>query len=329
MSSNGVEIYRLPLEVFPDYPGYAHLLVLDGRRVLVDTGSGFGQSTADLLAGFAVLESDFGLRGGLACVDQVIITHGHIDHFGGLAAVKAAAPHAPLSAHELALPVLSNYEQRLAETRAAVARFLRVAGVPAGHHSRLIEMYMLGKREFEPVRVDITLHENDLAAGFLRVWHVPGHAPGLIMLQADDVLLTADHVLPGTSVALAPETIMPYTGVSHYVESLEKAIAIPGIRLALGGHDWPMDDYYAVARATREAALAKVERVYDLCDEPRTIYEIAGRVYADLDGYGELLKLEQTGARIEYLSQRGRVVIDNLDALERDDGPPLRYRQAG
>lgn len=326
-TSNGVRIFRLPLEVFVGYSAYAHLVVQDERLTLVDVGSGLGQSHQDLLDGLQTVRTQHGIDARPERIERIIITHGHVDHFGGLSAVKALAPQAEVAVHELTRPVLVNYDERVLVSRTAMADFLARAGVPKERCARLMELYMFGKRALPPVRVDRTLYDGDRLDGLLRVIHVPGHTPGQIMLQVDDVLLTADHILPATSVALAPESITAYTGVGHYLESLAKAEQVQGVRVALGGHEWAMEDYYTVVRRTHEQALEKIERVYDQCDEPRTVYEIASRLYDSMDGYSELLKIEQTGARIEYLHQRGLVMIDNLEALEAEHNPPLRYRQ--
>ncbi|HOA23383.1 MAG TPA: MBL fold metallo-hydrolase [Aggregatilineales bacterium] len=326
-ASNGARIFRLPLEVFPAYMGYAHLVQHGDRLTLVDVGSGYGNSHADLLAGLEQVREAHGVDARLDRIDRIIITHGHIDHFGGLMRVKEAAPQAEVGLHRLAKPVLVSYDERVLVTRTAVEDFLRRAGVPPERLPGLLEMYMLGKREFKPVPVDFTFGDGDVIDDTFRVIHVPGHAPGLVMLLVGDVLLTADHVLPHTSVALAPESIMPYTGIGHYIESLEKALAVEGVRLALGGHEEPVEDYYGMVRRTLDGARGRVELVYEHCDEPRTIYEIALRIYDSLDGYSELLKVEQTGARVEYLHQRGRLAIDNLDSLEEEHSPPLRFRQ--
>lgn len=326
-SSNGALIFRLPLEVFVGYVGYAHLVAHEGYLALIDTGSGLGSSHRDLLDGLATVRDKYGVDARPECLKRVVLTHGHIDHFGGLNALKETAPQAAVAVHELDRPVLVNYEERVLTTRRAMMDFLQRAGVPAERRAALLEMYMLGKRTFLPSAVDLTLHDGDLIDGLLRVIHVPGHTPGQVMLQIDNVLLTADHILPETSVALAPESIMPYTGVGHYVESLAKAGQVGGVHVALGGHEAAVHDYYALAQRTREASLEKVQRVYDHCDEPRTIYEIAQRIYGSLGGYGELLKIEQTGARIEYLNQRGLVMIENLGDLEGDHSPALRYRR--
>ena len=38
-----------------------------------------------------------------------------------------------------------------------------------------------------------------------------------------------------------------------------------------------------------------------------------------------LLALEEAGAHVEYLYQRGEVVAANLDEIEKDDSPVIRY----
>jgi glyoxylase-like metal-dependent hydrolase (beta-lactamase superfamily II) len=326
-ASNGAVIFRLPLEVFSGYIAYAHLIIHDGKDYLVDVGSGFGNSFKDLMAGLDAVQSEYSIVVSLENLHMIIITHGHVDHFGGLMQVKQAAPQAKVAIHELDRPVLINYDERVLVTSKGMADFLQRGGVPEDRRKRLMDMYMLGKRAFKSVSVDVTLRDGDTIDDLFDVIHVPGHTPGLIMLQVDDVLLTADHLLPGTSVALAPESLMPYTGIGHYLDSLQKAAKVEGVRVALGGHEWAMEDYYQVANRTYTSSLEKVDKVLDACSQPRTIFELAVQIYGELNGYSELLKLEQTGARIEYLNQRGLVMIDNLDDLENDASPVLKYQR--
>ena len=61
--------------------------------------------------------------------------------------------------------------------------------------------------------------------------HVPGHCPGQVCLQLDEILFTADHVLSYTTPAQAPEFIYRWTGVGHYFDSLRKAKKIDDVRL--------------------------------------------------------------------------------------------------
>ena len=235
---------------------------------------------------------------------------------GGLGFVLTNAPEVRVMAHELVRPVLTSYHQRTVMARYSMARFLRMAGVPDARAVSLLEMYGLGKEDFEPIPMHGTLRDGDCFEDAFEVIHVPGHSPGLVMLKIGDVLLTADHILANTSVVLPPESIMPQTGVGHYLESLDRAERVEGIRVALGGHEWPMYNYYQVVRHARDNTVKKVNLVQDLCSEPRTIYEIACQIYDEMNGYSELLKVEKTGARIEYLYQRGLVIVDNLDEMD-------------
>jgi len=324
-ASNGAEIFRIPVQAFPNYYAYAHLILYREHVILVDTGSGFGTSHDDLINGFETINTNSKLSLSVSDVTRVVITHGHIDHFGGLAKVSEQAPDALVGSHALTRPVLVNHDERVLIASRAMDDFLRRAGIPDDHRGALHQMFMLGKQAFEPIPPDFTLNDSDMIDDFIEVIHVPGHAPGLIMLRVGNFLLTADHILPKTSVALAPESIMAYTGVGHYIESLEKAAQINGIDVAAGGHEAAMHDYKSVVANTLKQAHAKVDLVLGLCDIPRSIFEIACEIYSNLDGYGELLKLEQTGARIEYLHQRGLVMVENLSELESQPSPVLRY----
>ena len=59
-SSTSVRVYRIPMEVFQHFVGYAYLLLGAGVPTLVDTGSGFGSSTQDLLRGIEAVRGILG-----------------------------------------------------------------------------------------------------------------------------------------------------------------------------------------------------------------------------------------------------------------------------
>ena len=95
----------------------------------------------------------------------------------------------------------------------------------------------------------------------------PQHFPD--WTQIDDVLLSADHVLPNTSPHMAPESITLSTGLSHYLASLAKIAEVPDIRLALGGHEGPITDLYGRVAQIQASHKRKLERVLSACAEPR------------------------------------------------------------
>lgn len=324
-SSGGAQVFGLPLEVFPKFIGYAYVVVSDDKVYLIDSGSGLGASNDDLLAGFAALRSDHGLALTLGDIDSIIITHAHIDHFGGLQFVRDHTD-APITMHALDQRVITNYEGRLLMASKSLSLFLQRSGVEEAERTRLLQMYGWSKGMFHALPVAETVEHGAIIDERFRVFHAPGHCPGQICLQLDDIFFSADHVLSRTSPHLAPESITPGTGLEHYISALRAVSAIDGVRVALGGHEDPISDLRGRSLALIASHERKLERLLELLKErPRTVAELTKTVHPSVDGYDVLLALEQVGAHVEYLYLRGIIRPTNLDPGSDDTLAALRY----
>jgi hypothetical protein len=51
-------------------------------------------------------------------------------------------------------------------------------------------------------------------------------------------------------------------------------------------------------------------------------------MYPTIKGFNILLGIEEVGAHVEYLDQHGHLRVTNLDEIEAEDNPALRYRLA-
>lgn len=324
-TAGGARIYRLPLQVFPSLRAYAHLVIVGDYAALVDVGSGLGESDAHLLAGMERVRDEWGEPVGWADLSRIVITHAHIDHHGGLNTVRRLTD-APVAIHELDRRVIVNHEERLALTRFRLAIFLRRSGVDEALRANLLGMYGWSKNAFRSEPVDTVLRDGDTLDGVFTVHHVPGHCPGQVCLQIDDVLLTADHVLPGISIFLAPESLTASTGVDHFLQSLRKIAAVPGVRLCLGGHDRPVPSLTAAVAQIEATQRRRIERVYEACAEPRSIAGLTAAIYPAIGAYDELLALQKVGAYVEYLDQRGMLAVANLDEVAEDEAAVPLYR---
>lgn len=325
-SAGGARIYRLPVEAFPGFIAYCYVVLDAGPPTLVDTGSGYGNSSQHLLDGLAALRDNFGEALRPADLERIVISHGHIDHFGGVA-FMVEQTGAQVGIHEIDRRVLVAYEERVIVATKDLRVYLERAGVSEKLREGLLEIYGFAKKHVRSVPVDFSLDEDAPLDG-MRFIHTPGHCPGQVCILIDDVLLSADHVLAHTTPHQSPESITHYTGLGHYLEALGKIQRLDGIRLTLAGHEDPIPDVYRRIDDIRASHRRKLERVLDIlrtAGEPLTISQISKTLYPDRRGYEVLLALEEAGAHVEYLYQHGHLSVCNLDEVEREPNPALKY----
>jgi len=325
-SNTNVRIYRVSCRAFPKLVTHVYLLIGAGPVTLVDTGSGYGESTADLFAGLETVRRDFGESAGPDAIERILITHGHHDHFGGLVQFRGRVT-AEVGIHPLDRWVLSGYEERLIVATQGIRAFLKRAGCPSAKEDALVARYLSTKKDVRSQRVDFLLEDGHTLDG-LEFIHVPGHCPGQVCIRVGDILLTADHVLPRTTPHQSPESITASTGLRHYLESLEKIGRLEGIRLCLGGHEEPFGGLRERVTAIRKDHEVKLERIRSLLAEAGTLTmdELSGRMYPWAEDWHELLAIEEVGAHVEYLYERGELAVANVAELESGAHPALVFQ---
>ncbi|MBI3457196.1 MAG: MBL fold metallo-hydrolase [Candidatus Rokubacteria bacterium] len=324
-TAGGARIYRIPVETFPGHINNVYLILDRGTSTLVDVGSGLPQSVGDLHGGFEAVGAHFGERVRLDAVQHVVITHSHIDHFGYVGWFQAHTG-AAIYIHELDARVLQNFEERIVLASRDLRIFLERSGLEPSAVEELTEMYRAGKSFFKSVRLDRKLRDGEAIVNGYVVHHVPGHCPGQICLQVDDVLFTADHVLPRITPHQSPAAITSFCGLELYLQSLEKVRRLGGIRVALPGHEEEIRDLRARIDAIAAHHRERLGRVLEICAVPRSLVEISRALFGERGGYTRLLALEEAGAHMEYLFQRGELGIANLDEVAAEPNPVVRYQ---
>lgn len=323
-ASTGARIYCLSVETFPHHVNNVYLVLEEGSRILLDCGSGAPSSRRDLALGFAVVRAIFGEDARYEALDWCVVSHAHFDHFGGANRLKEET-RARLAVHELDARVLSGIDERLVMASKDCDVFWRRAGVPDAEREPMLTLYTAAKSAFRAQEVDRTLRDGDTIGPGYRVHHVPGHCPGLVCLQVHDVLLTSDHVLARITPHQFPQALAPFAGLEHYFHSLAKIRKVEGVNFALGGHEEPIWDLRARIDAIALFHRERLARVLALCTAPQTVVQVAQALFGDQQGYSRILALDEAGAHVEYLHQRGQLKVANLDAVATSRDPVIEY----
>ena len=327
-TDRGAVIYQLPLEVFPGFWAYAYLVLVEDDQVLIDTGSGFGKANEQLEARLQDVNAQVPNEVGLAHLKYILITHGHIDHFGGLPFARERS-EAQVGIHELDLRNITNTEERLTIVARRLEHFLAESGVSEGRRRELIQLYKLSKLGFTSVSVDFTYEAIGMRLEPFEFLHVPGHCAGQVVIRLHDVLLCGDHILSHISPHQSPERLVLNTGLGHYLRSLEVLRNWAGdVRLTLGGHNAPIYDLPRRIEEIKAIHRERLDKILHTLSQPHTVLEVSRLLFEDVHGYNELLAIEEAGAHMEYLYQRGLLGITNLEELESQNGPvPIRYQR--
>ena len=326
-TSDGRTIYSFPVKSFSRLINNIYIIDDGDQLILVDTGSGFAEANEELAAGFTAVAEQTGQPISLSAIGTILITHGHIDHFGGLPFVRRHT-NAPIGIHILDRRVLSNHEERVIVASSRLETFLESAGVSEAHRRELMSVYLFGKTYYQSIPVQFLLEEGKPTVSGIEVFHVPGHCPGQVCLRVDDILLTADHVLAKTTPHQAPESITNHMGLAHYLDSLTKISQVPDIRLALGGHEDPIVDLYGRVQAIKASHQDRLQKVLEIAKTPKSIADISRELFGPVQSYHILLALEEAGAHVEYLYQRGELVAANLKEIEKHSHPIIQYQAA-
>jgi glyoxylase-like metal-dependent hydrolase (beta-lactamase superfamily II) len=313
------KIHRIPVEAFPNFWAHVYLVQKEEYCVLIDTGSGSDTSHENLLSGFrqaGIQPSD---------LTHILLTHAHIDHFGGLSKLHPITG-ARIGCHELDLQTIAHHEARLALIGRRLASFLAETGLAEETCEQVLSIYRFSKAIYQSVPVDLTFEAMGMQLGPFEFIHLPGHCPGHVAIRVDDVAFCGDMVVEGFTPHLSPESINPYSGLDHYLESLARlqrwAKDTPTI---LNGHDEVISDLPAQIELTKQNILRRMGKAVEALRDALTINEVCRAVYGETGGYNQLLVIEKTGAYLEYLYEHGIIVIANPGRVER--GEPPRYKR--
>lgn len=251
---------------------HTNCYLIGGDEVIIlDPASPYAEEQAAL----AECVDDFLAQGRI--IRELILTHLHPDHIGGMNALyEHLQGRVPIAAHRLTAEAL--------EGRIKVDRLIEDE-----------EIIRLTGRDYIP---DLTL----------RVLHTPGHARGHLCFyeEATGALVTGDNIVGLGSVLIDP----PEGNMQDYLKSLARVKDLPHLTVLLGAHGPAIGtprqkiDEYIAHRLDREARILQAIK-----SGANTIDAILAAVYFDVHPKALPMAARAVLAHLEKLRAEGAVTV--------------------
>ena len=299
-------------------PGNAYLIDDGGGSVtLWDSGLSTDECRAALEQGFA--------RAGrrIEEVSRVLVSHGHVDHFG-LARMVSERSGAKVLVHR------DDWNKVLeGRNRAPRADDLLNLGVPAEHAARIGQLHghtsALAQRlsSVEPLEPGTRF---TFARFEAEVLHFPGHTPGLVCLHdaAHRALFTDDHLL----ATVSPNPLLEppdeqgrrtHRALSAYLASVRRLHAMD-LDWLMPGHGEPFQGHRAIIDSLLRFYTRRQDKIARALESgPRSAYELVSQVFTEEGGLQLFLMLSEIVGNLEVLEDQGR-------AERVADAVPWRWR---
>jgi glyoxylase-like metal-dependent hydrolase (beta-lactamase superfamily II) len=280
-------------------PRYLFQYLLVGRRsMLIDTGIAPSPDTY-ILPYFESINFD------PATLDYIVISHADVDHFGGNARMRQAAPRAILACHRLDAAWVGS-KARILQERYGWYKPFELDYPP--------ETFAWISDNLGPdVRIDLQLQGDEIFMLAdnrpVRILHLPGHSDGHLGFydEANKAVIVIDAILWRGLLDMEDNVISPppYSTIQGYLDAIELVLSLDFEHLYTAHYanksgraarqfleeskDYVSRCHEAAADALRQAGkplkLAEVPRAVDQKLGPYTAFavELAKPVYAHLE----------------------------------------------
>ncbi len=287
----------------------------ESPRTLIDTGIKTEASFETLKKGLEKI--GFGLES----IERILITHGHIDHYGQAKRLFSISG-ASIYIHPKEYGRIRSIIHSLGYLRSLLIR----NGAPEVLVKETIQYIESAQNLADPLEDAFFLNDGDsisFKSMTLKAIHCPGHSPGLLCFYWPEkrILFTGDHLLKEITpnpVLYVPEYRAPfrYPSLRDYLESLGK-IDQMDISLLLPGHGEEISDVKGLIKKILSHHKERMERVLScLSKSEKTSFEIALDLFPDVSPFEIFLGISEAVGHLDILREKGLVKVTEKEGKD-------------
>ena len=311
----GIKLLRIPT---PFQVGRVNCyLIEDEPLTLVDTGPNSGKALDEL---DHQLES-LGHR--IEDIEQVVITHQHIDHLG-LVDIVAKRSGAEVAAIDILVPYVENFGADADRDDDEAGELMRRHGISQDVVAALRQVSGGFRAWGSKSTVTKPLHDGEtlkLRDRELEIQLRPGHSPSDTLFWDADrkILIAADHLI--AHISSNPLLSRPLDGserrqaLVEYLDSLQKTRLLPA-EIVLSGHGEPVTDHAELIEKRFAMHQRRAEKLYGLiAEEPKTGHGLAQALWGDVAVTQAFLTLSEVIGHVDLLVNAGHVRETESDGV--------------
>ena len=309
------KIYKIELPIPFPLKSMNVYFIDDSPRTLVDAGIKTEASFETLKKGLETIGV------GLNSIERILITHGHIDHYGQAKRLSSLSG-APIYIHSKEYGRIRSFIHSLGFIKSILLR----NGAPETLVNEATHYMESAQIMADSLDEAFFLDDGDSILFKSMSWktiHCPGHSPGLICFHWPEkkILFTGDHLLKEITpnpILNVPEYRPPfrYPSLKDYLNSLEKIERLD-LSLLLPAHGEEIHDVKALIQKIFTHHKERMDRIlFSLSKKEKTPFQIAMDLFPGVPPFEVFLGISEAVGHLEILKEKGIVRLKEKEGKD-------------